>query len=660
MRALGQATRQRFHNPGMLSPAVFALPMARRELTLPSVRPPRLRFLAASVCAAGLARAASFDERVETLFRPPLAELIALSPDGARVAYPTQLGGVLAITIRDIDPPGPKRTVRVDPDREAPSGPVQSPPSSAPLRFLRWAAGGRLVFAPAERVVPLPPVTDKHGRPAPNPDGPTIVSPILVMDADGRQRGTLVDARDFQETPDDARRTLADLLRTTKELVATAPRTEPVRWRMPHLAILGFVPREREPRLVIETRGAYSPPTQHAIDVRTGDITLFGGNWPTPPAAPQVFDAHRLKVVGERQDAARPATAWRDAELGGVQRELEAKFPRRIVELLDWSETRARVLFRVTGGSDPGRVFVLQRPEDLVLEILQRSPWLSGAKLNDTRFFECAAPDGARLSGYVTWPKHPRSHPPPLLVVFASGFPGHAQPAFDPEAQVFADLGFVVARLNHRSVAGIRAQDLDTLRVAVDRVAVDDALAAIAWIATRHPDRPFDRRRVATLGRGFGGYLAVRALQLQPATFRCGIAIDAPLDLRAWLRSPESGAAASAVPSPSTGCDVPAALIDHAGADWKKLSVLDQAEALTNPVLLLVEPARRPTVDVGAADLRARLQAIGRPPEQLSLDAGFAAAQPASRAAVYRKIEEFLTLHLAGFAVKIGPTTELK
>jgi dipeptidyl aminopeptidase/acylaminoacyl peptidase len=596
-------------------------------------------------------RAASFDDRVEALFRPPLGEMMALSPEGQRVAYTTQAGGDLKIVIMSLEHPGPKRTVKVDPDRDVEAAEHQP---TVQLRFLRWATANRLLYAPAERVIPLPPVTDKDGRSVPNPDGPTIVSPIMLMDADGKQRGTLVDARDFQETPADARRTLADLLRTTKELVAT--RHDAVRWRMPHLDILGFFPSDRE-QLVIQTRGGYSMPTQHLVDTRTGSVREFGGDWPTPPGEPQVFDWFRLKVVGERKEGAHPTTAWRDDELGRIQRELELKFPRRSIEILDWSETRARVLFRVTGGSDPGRVFVFQRREDLALEILRRAPWLNASKLNDTRFFEFDAPDGARLSGYLTWPKKPRLDPPPLLIVFPSGFPGRAHAAFDPEAQVFADMGFVVARMNHRSVAGVRTEDLTALRTAVDRVSVDDARLAVEWIAARNPDRAFDRKRVATLGRSFGGYLAVRALQLQPAVFRCGIAIDAPMELRPWLRPPETVGLTSAA---KAGREIPPALIDHEGADWKKLSVLDQAEALTHPVLLLVEPARSPAIDVSTEALRARLKGLGRTPDHLELDPGFAAALPASRANVYRKIEEFFNVHLHNYGVKIGPTKEVE
>lgn len=501
------------------------------------MRSPRLHAFAASLCVAGLSRAASFDERVETLFRPLLAEMMALSPDGQRIAYTSPGRRDLQIVILPLEPPGPRRTITVESPRDATGA---TPAAPARLRFLRWATAERLVYAPAERIVPLPPEIDANGRAVPNPNGPTIISPIMAADADGRQRGTLVDAKDFQETSADARRTLADLLRTTKELQKTRP--EPVRWRMPHLDILGFLPSDRE-QLIIGTRGGYSFPAQHLVDIRTGTVRGFGGDWTPPPGDPHVFDWFRLKVVGERRPAARPITHWRDDDLARVQRELEAKFPRRTVEIADWSDSRARVLFRVTGGSDPGRVFLYQRPENLLLEILRRAPWLTAATLNETRFFEFSAPDGAQLSGQLTWPAKPRVEPPPLVVVFPSGSVGGAHPAFDPEAELLADLGFVVARLSHRSVASGRNDIPSTSRTAIDQRVVDDAQSAIDWLAARHSSRPFNVRRVAALGHGIGGYLALRAQQQKPATFHCAVAIDASRDLDARPQAPGRPAA---------------------------------------------------------------------------------------------------------------------
>ena len=82
--------------------------------------------------------------------------------------------------------------------------------------------------------------------------------------------------------------------------------------------------------------------------------------------------------------------------------------------------------------------------------------------------------DRARANGYALRqrPPHRLSHlaaqtarqPTPLLVVFPSGFPVRGEPAGDPEAQIFADLGFAVVRLNHRSDGGVSAEDVTPLR----------------------------------------------------------------------------------------------------------------------------------------------------------------------------------------------------
>jgi hypothetical protein len=58
--------------------------------------------------------------------------------------------------------------------------------------------------------------------------------------------------------------------------------------------------------------------------------------------------------------------------------------------------------------------------------------------------------------------------------------------------------------------------------------------------------------------------------------------------------------------------------------------------------------------------LRTRLQALGQSLDYVSLDPGFAAGRPESRAAVYRQIEEFFNLRLHQYAVKIGPAREVE
>lgn len=553
---------------------------------------PRLRWLALSACLVGPAHGASLESRVETLFRPAQGGRAALSPDGQQLAYTVSTRQGLSIVIVGLEPPGPRRTVPADPHRAAEFASGLPPVG---LRFLRWATPRRLVFAPDERVLPLPPVPGPGGHPQANPDGPRVVAPVLAVDADGRQRGVLVDARDFMTTSAEAR-TLADLLRTPQEL--TTASKEPVHWRMPHLDVLGFLPGDRE-QLVVGTRGGFGPPGRHLVDVRTGEVRGFGGDESSPPGEREIYDWHRLKVVGERTGPSPTPPRWRDDELAFVQRELERKFPRRSVELLDWSETRLRVLFRVAGGHDPGRVFVWQRPEDVVVEVMRVAPWLAPARLHETRAWAVPLSDGGRLEGFVTWPRPDRTAPSPLLLVFAEAVPtGNRVPAFDAEAQVFADLGFAVARLWRRSEAAGNVPESGAFTAA----AVQEA---IARLAEGDPARPVDRRQVVAFGRGSGAMQAVQVAQVAPEAFRAVVALE-----------PRDGARLALSGSPP-------------------------------PVLLLGN-----AVD-GLPPMPADWVV-----ERDELPADFAAGEPAARAAAYRRIEAFLARRLAATETP-GPAAEV-
>lgn len=593
------------------------------------------------------AHAAPFDDRVAALFRPPLAEQMALSPDGHRVAYTTQVGKDLVIMIMNVEYSGPKLPVIVDEER---SVAFSQDKERAQLRFLKWATVDRLVFSPTEHIVDLPSIALPTSGSGPEPSDRMIYSPIMAVDADGGNPKVLIDANEFAFYPPEPSRAGGG--------DGTSFSPQPTRQISRHLDIVGFAPDNRE-ELLIEARGIRRQveTERYSLNIRTGKYRSvdLSARPKAPPA--QIVDEYRREVVGQRKNDVRPVIAWRDTSLAEIQRELERKFPRRTVEIVEWCEDRTRVLTRVTGGSDPGRVFVYQRPENLVLEIFRRAPWLNSGNLHDTRFFEFDAPDGAHLSGYLTWPDRPRLRPPPLLVCFPTGFPGRAQPEFDPEAQVFADLGFIVLRLNHRYVAGVKSEDRAALSSAIDRLSVQDALTAVDWIAERNPWHPVDRKRIATLGRGFGGYLALRALQLHPEVFRCGVAIDAPADLRPWLWPPPSFEPAL---RPVLVNDLPRNLFDAERTDWKRLSVVAQADALTLPVFLLVEPTRNPVIDTTTAELRAKLKALKRAPDFLELDPGFGPGFPKARAATYRKIEEFFNLRLYDYDVRIGPVKEVK
>ncbi len=398
---------------------------------------------------------------------------------------------------------------------------------------------------------------------------------------------------------------------------------------------------------------------------------------PPFPGSPLVFDETHQQLVGVRATGVTPFTAWVDPELAEVQRALDRKFPRRVVEVLEWDDDRRRFLLRVSGGSDVGRHFVYRRAENVLVEFLRRAPWLRSGDLHETTPFEFDTPEGVHLTGYLTHPRTPRLNPPPLVICFPAGFPAQAQPDFDADAQMLASLGFLVMRVNHRGVVGFGARHRDAIQQGIDRVPIDDALATAEWVAKRYK---FDRRRIAAMGEGFGGYLALRALQLHPSTFRCAISLNAPMDLEVWLqRAAQDDATLDKNFSERGGAGV--GEIGFLGSEPRKFdftreahhaffrrnstsladaSVLRAVAALTKPVFLIVTSQRPAEIGSGNSQLRSKLRSLGRAPDYLEVQQDYVLRLPAARAKAFRRIEEFFNLNLYDYKVDVGEMKAIK
>jgi dipeptidyl aminopeptidase/acylaminoacyl peptidase len=167
----------------------------------------------------------------------------------------------------------------------------------------------------------------------------------------------------------------------------------------------------------------------------------------------------------------------------------------------------------------------------------RRAPGLAPESLSHSEPFAFVTPSGERLSGYITWPQSPTVAKPALLVWLHDGPWQRIEPGFQREAQALAAMGFAVAQIDYRGSAGHGRQWRESLRGRFDTAPLEDVQAAVAWLEERHT---FDRKRVALVGEGYGGYLALRGLQRQPGAFRSAVSINAPVELGDLRRSLEN------------------------------------------------------------------------------------------------------------------------
>lgn len=418
--------------------------------------------------------------------------------------------------------------------------------------------------------------------------------------------------------------------------------------------------------------------------------------------SPLVFDHARRSLVGVRYTGAERATAWLDPELTEVQGILKAALPGRTAEILEWDDARSRYLVFASSHSDPGTYYLFHRENNRLDEIMTRAPWLPDYARNRSVSFGFVSPQGVSLTGYLTLPQRPRLKRAPLVALCHDGPWSRDQPGYNRWVQALASMGFAVVQVNYRGSTGFGQKHLQALRTGPDTVALADVAAAVDWVlksGTVHP------KLVALMGEGYGGYLALRGLQLYPEKFRCAVSVNAPTDLAVWV-NPATEAEASlglalAAPfdselpgsggetterrsdsqernptlspddssltnvgvlgrAPPTGRVYTAELRQaFLGSDFVRLRAISpasQPELVRNPVMI-IQSDRAATY--GGRSFAQAVSRNGVTAVFAGLSDDEAADLPQARAALFGQVEGFLNEHIYKYSVKLGETVVL-
>jgi dipeptidyl aminopeptidase/acylaminoacyl peptidase len=428
--------------------------------------------------------------------------------------------------------------------------------------------------------------------------------------------------------------------------------------------------------------------------------------------SPLIFDEALKKLVGVRYTGAERATAWLDPELAEVQQVLKQTLRDHIPEIIEWDDQRQRFLVFASSQSDPGTYYVFNRPHRTLDEVMQRAPWLPETLRNPGMSFAFRTAEGVNLTGYLTLPKQPRLKRAPLVALCHDGPWLRDHPGYNRWVQALASMGFAVVQVNYRGSTGFGRKHLQALREAPDRVAVADLMAAVDWAIQSGRVHP---KLVATMGEGYGGYLALRAMQLHPDRFRCAVTLNAPTDLAVWANPPaddttesldistadlpatdaftapnaeaagpgenENDAAAESSrgrrPSRSPGDTLSAAprvlgarpppgrnftaemRQAFFGSDASRLRAISPRhfpEQINGPVMIIQADTASSAL---GRQFVGELRQLEKPAVFLALNQDQAADLPQARAALFTEIEGFFNEHIYNYSVKLGETVVL-
>ena len=187
-----------------------------------------------------------------------------------------------------------------------------------------------------------------------------------------------------------------------------------------------------------------------------------------------------------------------------------------------------------TNDTGPIPYFMYDRVTRSARFLFEHQPALSSYSLAPMEPFTFTARDGLEIHGYVTFPVGLGRSGLPAVVNVHGGPQVRDSWGYDPEAQWFANRGYLCVEVNYRGSTGYGKAFV----AAGDREwggkMHDDLIDAVSHVVGAGWADP---ARVAIYGGSYGGYAALVGAAFTPDVFRCAVDIVGPSNLKTLLET---------------------------------------------------------------------------------------------------------------------------
>jgi dipeptidyl aminopeptidase/acylaminoacyl peptidase len=309
--------------------------------------------------------------------------------------------------------------------------------------------------------------------------------------------------------------------------------------------------------------------------------------------------------------------------------------------LIGRDEADASWLIAFTDDAGPVRYYAYDRASRTGSFLFDSRPELARYELARMEPFSFTTRDGLTVHGYVTFPPDGgRSGLPAVLDV-------HGGPqvrdvwGWNPEAQWFANRGYLCIQVNYRGSTGYGKAFVNAGDREWGAKMHDDLIDAVGYVVEQGWA---DRDRIAIYGGSYGGYAALVGAAFTPDVFRCAVDIVGPSNLQTLLET-----------IPPYWAPVKAQLYKRVGNPetdqeflWSR-SPLSRARDIRIP-LLIAQGANDPRVKQAESEqIVAALAEAGIDYEYMLFpDEGHGFAKPENRIKFYAAAERFLAKYLGG------------
>ncbi|MEP6708523.1 MAG: S9 family peptidase [Verrucomicrobiota bacterium] len=313
------------------------------------------------------------------------------------------------------------------------------------------------------------------------------------------------------------------------------------------------------------------------------------------------------------------------------------------VDLVSRDQADQKWIVAIRRSDAPGSYYTFDREMKKLTPLFIENPALAKFNLAAKKPVIIKARNGLEMVSYLTTPPGVDPKKLPLVLLIHGGPWDRDDDSYDPEVQFLANRGYAVLQVNYRGSTGFGIDFFNAGNNQLGRGTQEDLFDAVQWAIDNGIADP---KRIAAMGGSMGGYATLRALEMKPDLFTCGVDAFGPGDLATSFRS-----------FPSYWSNITARWRRRAGdADHdpelnRAISPLYHVDAIRAP-LLIGQGKNDPRVTIANTD--AMVAALRKAKREaiyvVYADEGHGFARPENQIDFYGRVEEFLAKHLGGCA----------
>lgn len=307
------------------------------------------------------------------------------------------------------------------------------------------------------------------------------------------------------------------------KLVNDEAQTRRVEWP------LGFSPDNATAYLQVEQ--AKGPDAIVAMDVATGERKTVLQDDNVDPYGIIAEAGKGDAPVGAFLMDGKPSTVFFDdaSPDARLYRSLEAAFAGQAVVVTSTTKDGNLALVQAYSDTNPGDFYIFDRKALKADHVISRRDWFDPGTMAPTEPFSLTARDGLKLHGYLTRPRGATGKLPMVVLPHGGPFGVFDEWEFEDEAQMLAQAGYAVLKVNFRGSGNYGRRFLQAGGREYGGKMQDDVTDATRWAIT---EGIADPSRLCIYGASYGAFAAMVGAAREPDLYRCAVGYVGLYDLK--------------------------------------------------------------------------------------------------------------------------------